>query len=616
MSDAATLGQAYVQIIPSMEGTKGRITNLLSGEMQSAGNQSGTTLGSSLVNGLKGFVTKAGVLASVGAVITQSLTSGADLEQQLGGIETLFGESADKMRDYASQAYKTAGVSAQQFMRQSTSFAASLLQSLDGDTGAAADYANRAVQDMADNANKFGTNISMIQSAYQGFAKQNYTMLDNLKLGYGGTKSEMQRLIQDASKLTDVQEELGVTVDANSMSFANIVNAISVMQKSMGVTGTTSKEAAETFSGSLGMMKAAAQDFLSALMMYGKDGVDITGPTQALLESLNTFFFKNLVPAIVRMVQAIPGVIQGAAQYLISSGADMIGDMIIGLVNAVPQFLQSIHTVLQQAIAYIREHLPEFLQKGQEFVANLAQGLIDNLPAAVEAMAQICADLVQLLAENGPQILIQGVQLVAQLAGGILRALPGMVSKLLAQIPGVIKSLFDGWGRAISSINWGQLGKDIINGIGGGIVSAVKGLVSVAVDACKSVVNGVKKFFGIHSPSKLMRDQIGAMLPEGMAEGIIATIPEATAAMDQMNAELMTSAEDISLNGQVQNDIAGTAAMASGAVYGTEPGRAVSYGGVTISINAADYNNAKEIAEAVKEILINDTEMELRGSMA
>lgn len=206
-----------------------------------------------------------GTIAAVGtgaaAIIKSSLGVVANMEQQVGGVETLFKDSANTVIANANKAYKTAGMSANNYMETVTSFSASLLQSLGGDTAKAASYADRAIVDMSDNANKMGTNMRDIQNAYQGFAKQNYTMLDNLKLGYGGTQEEMKRLISDASKMTDVQKELGVTVDASSLSFGNIVNAISVVQKQMGITGTTSKEAATTIEGSVNSAKAAWENF-------------------------------------------------------------------------------------------------------------------------------------------------------------------------------------------------------------------------------------------------------------------------------------------------------------------------------------------------------------------
>lgn len=251
--------------------------------------------------------------AGIGAAFSKALGEGAALEQSLGGVETLFKESADTVKQYAAEAYKTAGASSNDYMEQVTSFSASLLQSLGGDTAKAAEYANRALVDMSDNANKMGTDIGSIQWAYQGFAKANYTMLDNLKLGYGGTKEEMARLIKDASEMTDIQEKLGITVDSSSMSFGNVVNAISVMQESLGIAGTTSKEAATTISGSLASMKAAFSNVLGGLTL----GQDITPALNGLADTVTTFLFGNLLPAVGNIFKGIPSAI---STFITSAG--------------------------------------------------------------------------------------------------------------------------------------------------------------------------------------------------------------------------------------------------------------------------------------------------------
>lgn len=241
-------GKAYVQIIPSAEGISGKIKEALGDPVRAEGESAGEGFATKMVSAIK----KAVAAAGLGKAISAAITEGANLEQSIGGIETLFGDSADTMKQYAAQAYATAGVSANTYMEQATSFAASLVSSLGGDTAAAAETANQAIVDMSDNANKMGTSMEDIQNAYQGFAKQNYTMLDNLKLGYGGTQAEMQRLLEDAQELT------GVEYDISNLD--DVYNAIHVIQENLGITGTTAEEAASTFSGSFASMKAAAQN--------------------------------------------------------------------------------------------------------------------------------------------------------------------------------------------------------------------------------------------------------------------------------------------------------------------------------------------------------------------
>ena len=289
----------------------------------------GTQAINSAINGLKSM---GSALINVGK---QAIESYADYEQLVGGVDTLFKESSKTVQEYANNAYKTAGISANEYMDTVTSFSASLISSLGGDTKKASEYANRAIIDMSDNANKMGTDMSMIQNAYQGFAKQNYTMLDNLKLGYGGTKEEMARLIQDASKMTDVQKELGITVDSSSMSFGNIVNAISVVQKQMGIMGTTSKEASTTISGSVNSMKASWQNLLTGM---ADDNANFEQLINNFVDSVLTVG-DNIIPRIQTVITGISKMISGLLKELVPK-----------LVKEIPPLLQQTLPVLIQAV--------------------------------------------------------------------------------------------------------------------------------------------------------------------------------------------------------------------------------------------------------------------------
>lgn len=296
---ATELGQAYVQIIPSAKGISGAIQKQLDPEAASAGISAGNTLGSKLVSIAKGVI----ATAAIGKTIGTALTEGANLQQSLGGVETLFKNSADKVKKYADEAYKTSGLSANAYMENVTSFSASLLQSVGGDTEKAADVANRAMIDMSDNANKMGTDMEMIIQTYQSLSRGNYAMLDNLKLGYGGTKSELQRLIKDSAQMKDVQDELNLSVKEGDLSFGNIINAISVMQKHLGITGTTAKEAAETFSGAFSAMKASLSNVLGKMAL----GQDIKPALNQLAETTSTFLFGNFIPMVGNILKALPG---------------------------------------------------------------------------------------------------------------------------------------------------------------------------------------------------------------------------------------------------------------------------------------------------------------------
>lgn len=315
---ATEIAQAYVQLIPSARGITGKIQSILNPEASAAGQSAGQSLGSSLV----GVMTKVIAAAGIGKAFSAAISEGAALQQSLGGIETLFKGSADKVKGYANEAYKTTGLSANAYMENVTGFSASLLQSLGGDTNKAAETANMAMIDMSDNANKMGTSMESIQMAYQGFAKQNYTMLDNLKLGYGGTKQEMQRLLADAEKLT------GVKYDINNLS--DVYSAIHAIQENLDITGTTAKEAASTFSGSFESMKAAAQNVLGKLAL----GEDIQPALDALLESTKTFLVNNLAPMIGNILKQLPKLLLGTLKGVFTSMfGEGIGSALTGILT-------------------------------------------------------------------------------------------------------------------------------------------------------------------------------------------------------------------------------------------------------------------------------------------
>ena len=315
---ATEIAQAYVQLIPSARGITGKIQSILDPEASAAGQSAGQSLGSSMMATLKKVI----VAAGIGKAFKATLDEGAALQQSLGGIETLFKGSADKVKGYANEAYKTTGLSANAYMENVTGFSASLLQSLGGDTNKAAETANMAMIDMSDNANKMGTSMESIQMAYQGFAKQNYTMLDNLKLGYGGTKQEMQRLLADAEKLT------GVKYDINNLS--DVYSAIHAIQENLDITGTTAKEAASTFSGSFESMKAAAQNVLGKLAL----GEDIQPALDALLESTKTFLVNNLAPMIGNILKQLPKLLLGTLKGVFTSMfGEGIGSALTGILT-------------------------------------------------------------------------------------------------------------------------------------------------------------------------------------------------------------------------------------------------------------------------------------------
>ncbi|MFU0723110.1 phage tail protein [Streptococcus sp. IMAU11622] len=387
---ATELGKAYVQIIPSAKGISGMIQKEMGGEVASAGVSAGESLGSKMMGAVSGVIAAAGIGQAIGA----SINEGAALQQSLGGIETLFKGSADKVKGFANEAYKTTGLSANAYMENVTGFSASLLQSLGGDTDKAAETANMAMIDMSDNANKMGTSMESIQLAYQGFAKQNYTMLDNLKLGYGGTKQEMQRLLSDAEKLT------GVKYDMNNLS--DVYSAIHAIQENLDITGTTAREAATTFTGSFESMKAAAQNVLGKLSL----GEDIQPALQALMETTSTFLFGNLIPMIGNILKQIPNLILGGIKGVFSGiFGEGLGSIMGGIVTALGSAFLAFKAF--SAVSGLLSGIPAVLTTIKTAVTGLFTAMSANpIGIAIAAIAALTAGLVYFFTqtEMGRQI--------------------------------------------------------------------------------------------------------------------------------------------------------------------------------------------------------------------
>ena len=387
---ATELGKAYVQIIPSAKGISGMIQKEMGGEVASAGVSAGESLGSKMMGAVSGVIAAAGIGQAIGA----SITEGAALQQSLGGVETLFKDSADKVKGFANEAYKTTGLSANAYMENVTGFSASLLQSLGGDTDKAAETANMAMIDMSDNANKMGTSMESIQLAYQGFAKQNYTMLDNLKLGYGGTKQEMQRLLSDAEKLT------GVKYDMNNLS--DVYSAIHAIQENLDITGTTAREAATTFTGSFESMKAAAQNVLGKLSL----GEDIQPALQALMETTSTFLFGNLIPMIGNILKQIPNLILGGIKGVFSGiFGEGLGSIMGGIVTGLGSAFLAFKAF--SAVSGLLSGIPAVLTTIKTAVTGLFTAMSANpIGIAIAAIAALTAGLVYFFTqtEMGRQI--------------------------------------------------------------------------------------------------------------------------------------------------------------------------------------------------------------------
>lgn len=425
---ATQLGKAYVQIIPSAKGISGMIQKEIGGEVASAGTFAGESLGSNIVGTFKKIVAAAGI----GKAFSAALSEGAALQQSLGGVETLFKDSADKVKGFANEAYKTTGLSANAYMENVTGFSASLLQSLGGDTNKAAETANMAMIDMSDNANKMGTSMESIQLAYQGFAKQNYTMLDNLKLGYGGTKQEMQRLLADAEKLT------GVKYDINNLS--DVYSAIHAIQENLDITGTTAREAATTFTGSFESMKAAAQNVLGKIAI----GENVTPALQSLLETTKTFLFGNFLPMIGNILSGLGVVLtEGVSSLASQLFGDAFGNAVYEQIGRVTGIFETFFDMIFGSMD--KEGNFEILDAlgFSEDAANQIINIADNIRVTFENIGSVIGNVGSIVADFvggflGIQDSSQNVNLLGTSFEFLSNVLKG-ASSILKDITGLLK---------------------------------------------------------------------------------------------------------------------------------------------------------------------------------
>ncbi len=512
MPNNNTVARAYVQIVPSAEGIKGSITSALGGEASSAGSQIGKTLSTSI---------KATVVAGVtglGAIIGGALTEGGALEQSIGGVKTLFGDSFQEVIEAANNAYKTAGLSANDYMEQVTSFSATLLQGLGNDTQAAAKYADQAVVQMADNANKMGTSMEAIQYAYQGFAKDNYTMLDNLKLGYGGTQSEMARLINDSGVLGDSIEVTAQTV--KDVPFSTIIDAIGVIQERLGIAGTAAEEAATTLTGSFASVKAALSNVLAGLAL----GQDLGPSLNALSSTLTAFLTGNLIPAITNILSALPGALvtfitalgpQLAAglstivPQMMTAGAQMLQSLSAGLVQGIPNFLAQALPMILQFTTSLRANFSSIVDAGIDLLLNLAQGIANGLPTLIEYVPTIISNIAGLINDNAPKILQAGIQIIVTLVKGLINAIP----TIIANIPQIIGAIVD----TITAFNWINLGATIIKTLGSGLLSMANGLKGFMESTLSGAIDYLKSL-----PKQAL--QWGKDMLDGFIQGIVGSV--------------------------------------------------------------------------------------------
>lgn len=614
MANGTELAKAYVQIIPSAKGIKGTLEQ----ELGSAGSTSGQAFNSAFGGKLKtGLATaaKAG-LAALGAAVagiaalgTQSIKLYSDYEQLVGGVETLFGAGGAELEEYAASvgktvsdaeaeynaliaaqdavmanardAWKNAGMSANEYMDTVTAFSAALIQGLGGDTQAAAEVANVAITDMADNANKMGTDLASIQYAYQGFAKQNYTMLDNLKLGYGGTQAEMARLINDSGVLGDTMEVTAETV--NQVSFDKIVEAIHVVQDEMGITGTTADEAATTIQGSISSMKAAWDNFLAGMADPEQDfdallgnlvdsvvtvGKNLVPRIQMLLPRLAeglTQLANSLLPYIPTTLQSLlPTLIDGAsslisgftavlpdiittaisaipqlagaavsiignlvtalgtaAPQLLSAGVQLLNQLVAGIETGLPTLAERIPAMLQAGLGYLTQQLPTVITAGMDLLNALMNGILSAIPVMAEQLPVIVQTVLDGITVQLPSVLNKGVELLTNLVNGILSAIPSM----LEQLPQIIDNFISFITSNLPTIL--EAGINLLLNLTQGIIGAIPQLVAQLPKIITSITSGLAN----NLPQII---QSGVQMLQKLIEGIIKTIPQLVASLPQI----------------------------------------------------------------------------------
>lgn len=456
-----------------------------------------------------------------------ALDTYARYEQLTGGIDTLFKGASDKMQKYAADAYKTAGISANSYMETATSFSASLISSLGGDVDKAAGYTDRAINDMADNANKMGTSMEEIQNAYQSLSRGNYAMLDSLKLGYGGTKSELERLISDAAKMTDTQKKLGITVDSSSTSFDNIINAISVMQSELGIAGTTQEEAASTIEGSVNSMGAAWANLVTSFSSDKDDFLsNVDDLTQTFVDSVG-IAATNVIPAVGRMAVGIGEALVASAPTV----AEKAGEMLAKVVDFAKSFDWASAT--DDIISTIGDLV--FNADWEGIVSNAASALLDASGYILESVGSIITSAIDYIGANGDKIASGLLSVMLTAAVAIVKAVPRFVAqvgtligRIAAAIAGAAWRIASSFGQLIEEglkaikkkvDDFFRAGKDIVEGIKKGISDGAKAVEKVVLDIAKGAEQAIKNFFGIKSPSRLMM-KYGRYITEGLAIGI------------------------------------------------------------------------------------------------
>ena len=561
---ATELAKAYVQIIPSAQGISGALANELNG----AAGPAGTTAGSAIGSFLKKALIAAGIGTAVKKIFSDAFANGAELQQNLGGTEAVFGQYASNIQSAATKAYKNMGLSASDYMATANKMA-SLFQGSGISQQRSLDLTTQAMQRAADVASVMGIDTEWAMESIAGAAKGNFEMMDNLGVAMNATTLQAYAL------------EKGVNFNWNTASNAEKAELAMkmFMERTTQYAGNFARESESTLSGSIGAMKAAYQDLMGNIAL----GNDIVPSLNALTETVSTFLIGNFVPTVVNIISALPQafvtLISQLAPAIATGAMNLVMQLGTGITTALPQLLVSANTMMSQLIMWIQTQMPLILQRGVEIVTNIANGIlqnlpqlvlmagtlitkfwtalqsmqgqillagadllvnlingiVNNLPQIVSAAAKVIARFVASMASNLPKILQTGIEMIGKLAAGLIRAIPTLVGK----IPQIVSSIQ----KAFSSIDWGAVGKNIISGIANGLKNAGGMIIDAAKEAANSALKAAKKALGIESPSTVFRDEVGKMIPAGMAKGVMVNLNPIVEAVERAKKAMINPFE-------------------------------------------------------------------------
>lgn len=586
MASGIDIGKAYVRIEPTAKGIGNKIESVLNQETDGVGASVGSKLAGGIGTGLKlaGGAIAAGVTAASAAVVSlgkEAVSSYANYEQLIGGVEKLYGDAAGKLEQFANEAYKTSGMSANAYMETATSFSAALISSLDGDVNTAANMTDIAMRSISDNVNTFGSNMESVTNAFQGFAKGQFNMLDNLKLGYGGTKEEMERLLRDAEEYEGFIEG-SLSID----NFADIIEAIDIVQEHLNIAGTTEAEAMRTIEGSATATKAAWENVITAI---GR-GEGLKEALDALTSSIfgakeGEGLLNQIIPRIQTVMEGIGEFVATAAPFisdklpelvnsilpsLLSAASSLVTSLGEGILSALPTIMPIATQVLMQLAQTLIDHLPEIISVGVQIIGQLIVGISQALPELIPAAIDAILTIVDNLINNIDLLIDCAVQLITGLAVGLVKAIPVLVEKapiiieklvlgIIAAVPKLILAagqIMVNFAQALNNIapRLHEVGQNLVTGLKNGFINAWNGFVAKVKDMANNLISSVKNVFSTHSPSRVF-EQIGDWCVQGFDIGFESfgdgAVKDVQNAMDEISAvgsptinpEIATSAD-------------------------------------------------------------------------